>query len=138
MIPAMSGRHPKAMIQADKRADPVIEDALDKGYLDTDAAYDVPGLASHAIANDARLSVTRAARRANLSPAAWVADEAGNPCYKGCPAPDSPHMVRFKLWSKDKARGHVFQQSGGDPANLRYNPWTAGRNRRYSDSGEPG
>lgn len=137
MLSVMSGRHPRALVQADKRADPVVDDALAKGFLDTDAPYDIPGLATHDIANTVRLSVTRAARRQNLSPAAWVADQAGNPCYKACADPDAPHTVRFKLWSKDKARGHVFRQSGGDPANLRFNPWTANRNRRYSDSGQP-
>jgi hypothetical protein len=131
----MSGHHPKALVQADKSADPLIEHALKTGHLDSDAAYDVPGAPSHAIAYKSMGAIFRAARRQNLSPAAWVADQDGNPCWKNCADPDAPHMVRFKLWSKDKARAHVFRQSGGDPANLRFNPWEAGRNPRYDDSG---
>lgn len=134
----MSGIHPKSMRQADTTADPFVEHALNQGYLDSDAAYDMPGAPGHEAAVKAMHSVCRSVRRRNLSPAAWIADESGIPCAEGaCADPDASHMVRFKLWSKDKARGHVFRESAGDPGNLKYNPWAAGRNRHYSDSGEP-
>lgn len=130
----MSGR---PMQPADTRADPVIADALDTGYLDSDAVYTIPGFPDHATANEGRLSVNRSARRQNLSPGAWVTDQDGQPCYKDCQAPSAPHEVHFRLWSKDRARTHVFRQSGGDPANLKYNPWTSHRTRRFSDDGWP-
>ena len=130
----MSGR---PLHQADTRADPVIQDALDRGYLDSDAVYVIPGFPTHDAANEGRLSVNRSARRQNLSPGAWVTDDAGDPCHKACQDPSAAHQVRFRLWSKDKARSHVFRESAGDPANLKYNPWTSHRTRRFSDSGEP-
>ncbi len=123
------------MQPADTRADPVIADALDRGYLDSDAVYTIPGLPTHDAANEGRLAVNRSARRQNLSPGAWVADDTGERCYKDCANPQAPHQVRFRLWSKDKARTHVFRQSGGNPENLKYNPWTSHRTRRYSDQG---
>ena len=138
MLSVMSGRNPKAMVQADTRADPVVQDALDKGYLDSEAVYDIPGFPTHDAANEGRKSVNRSARRQNLSPGSWVADEAGEPCYQNCQDPSAPHSVKFRLWSKDKARSHVFRQSGGNPENLKYNPWTSHRTRRFGDSGEPG
>jgi hypothetical protein len=134
----VSGRHPKALVQADKRADPVVQDALGKGYLDTDAVYVVPGFATHDAANEGRMSVNRSARRQNLSPGAWVADQDGQPCYKACQDPEAPHSVKFRLWSKDRGRTHVFRESGGDPQNLKWNPWESHRTRRFGDSGEPG
>lgn len=134
----MSGRHPAAMGQPDKRADPVIEDAVQQGYVDSERVYVIPGFATHSAANEGRLSVSRSAKRRNLGSPAWVADQDGQPCYKDCADPAAPHKVHFRLWSKDKARAHVFRQSGGDPSNLKYNPWKGNRNRRFSDSGEPG
>lgn len=133
----MSGRRPKALVQADKRADPVVDDALERGFLDSGRVYDIPRLRSHDVANEVRRSVTRSARRRNLSPACWVADEAGNPCWKACQNPGAPHMTRFRLFSKDAARGHILRETGGDPSKLKWNPWDQGKNRRYSDSGQP-
>jgi hypothetical protein len=130
----MSGR---PVQQADTRADPVVADALDRGYLDSGAVYAIPGFPSHDTANEGRLSVNRSARRQNLSPGAWVTDNDGEPCYKQCQDPAAPHQVHFRLWSKDQARTHVFRQSGGDPQNLKFNPWTSHRTRRFSDSGAP-
>jgi len=126
------------MRQADTRADPVIADAVKRGYVDSDAVYVIPDFTSHAAANEGRLSVNRSARRQNLSPGAWVADQDAEPCKQDCQDPDSPHSVRFRLWSKDKARTHVYHQSGGKPENLKYNPWQSHRTRRFDDSGRPG
>ena len=127
------GRKPA---QADTRADPVIAHAIEQGYLDSNEVFTVPGMASHDIANDGRLSVNRAARRRNLSPGAWVADQDGNPCYQDCQDPDAPHLVKFRLWSKNTARTHVFRETGGDPSKLKYNPWTSHKRVRHDDSGQ--
>ena len=98
--------------------------------------FTIPGLASHDVANDGRLSVNRAARRRNLSPGAWVADQDGNPCYQDCQDPGAPHLVKFRLWSKNTARTHIFRQTGGDPAKLKYNPWTSHKRIRHDDAGQ--
>lgn len=131
----MTNRRPGTLRPADKSADPVIEDAVNRGYVDSEAVYVIPGFTSHATANNGRLAVNRSGRRLNLSPGAWVSDDAGEKCYKDCQAPDGPHQVRFRLWSKNRAREHVFRESGGDPSKLKYNPWTSHRNRPYDDSG---
>lgn len=127
------------MRPADKRGDPYVDDYLARYGLDSEQVYTIRGFPSHEAANEGRLSVQRSARRQNLGPSVWVADEAGERCgprSADCGALDAPHQVRFRLWSKDRAREHVFRESGGDPANLKFNPW-AGRGRRFSDSGQP-
>jgi hypothetical protein len=131
----MAGRHPKAMRPRDESAHPVIEQAIAEGYLDSQAVYDVPGFASHAVANQARLSLNRAGHHMNVSTPSWVADEMGEQCYKACKDPDAPHMLRFRLHSKDSARAHVLQQSGGDPSKLKYNPFARGQGAVLDDSG---
>lgn len=133
----MSGRHPARLQKADTRADPVIKDAMDSGYMDSGAVYTIPGFPTHEAANQARLSVNRSARRQNLSTGAWVTGPDQNQCLADCQHPGEPHEVHFRLWSKDAARTHVFKESGGDPANLKWNPWTSHRSPRYSDTGAP-
>lgn len=122
----------------DRRADPVVDDAVDKGYVDSEAVYQVPGFATHAAANEGRLSVNRSAHRRNLGSACWVTDEAGEPCYRDCKDPQAPHQLRFRLHSKNRAREHVYRQSGGKPENLKYNPWKKDSARRFDDDGRPG
>lgn len=135
MLCIMAGRHPAALRPADHRADPVIEDAVAKGYLESGLVYAIPGFKTHNAAVEGRLSVTRSAKRQNLSAACWVADQDGTQCYKDCADPRAPHQVHFRLWTKESARAHIFRQTGGDPANLKYNPWTQHRTRRFGDDG---
>lgn len=129
----MPGGHPNARHPADTSADPVIAKMIEAGYLGSDTPFDIP-MQDHDSANRGRLSVNRSARRQNLSPGAWVADEAGEPCYPPCAAPEAPHYLRVKLWAKKDARTHIFRQTGGDPAKLKYNPW-ARQGNRYGDDG---
>lgn len=131
----MPGGHHNARHPADTRADPVIDHALEGGYLGSGEPFDIP-MPDHDSANQGRLSVNRAARRRNLSPGAWVADQHGNPCYKDCADPSAPHYTRFRLWPKNEARTHVFRQTGGDPSKLKYNPWTASKRVKYDDQGQ--
>lgn len=135
----MPGGHPNARHPADTRADPLIAHAIAQGYLDTGEPYTVPATwPSHQAANEVRLSLNRSARRQNLSPGAWVTDHDGNQCNplkNPCPAPDGPHLVKIKLWTKNQGRTHVFRQTGGDPARLKYNPWRR-KSPRYDDRGQ--
>jgi hypothetical protein len=87
------------------------------------------------VANEVRLSVGRAATHLGVSDACWVVDQAGNPCQRDCQAPGAPHGIRLRLHSKNAAREYVTRQSGGDPANLRYNPFQRGEPRRVDDNG---
>ena len=50
--------------------------------------------------------------------------------------PAAPHYTRFRLWPKNEARTHIFRQTGGDPANLKYNPWTASKRVKHDDQGK--
>jgi hypothetical protein len=134
----MPGGHPNARHPADTRADPVIADVIAQGYMDSGEVYTI-GRAwpTHAAANEVRLSVNRSARRQNLSPGCWVTDQDGqkcNPLQNPCQDPDAPHYVKLRLYSKDSGRTHIFRQSGGDPAKLKYNPWTR-KKPRYDNSG---
>jgi hypothetical protein len=132
----MAGRYPHAAGTRDERAHEVIQDAIDKGYLDTGRKYHVPGLPDHETANQARLSITRGLHHFGLSPAAWVTDAGENPCHKDCQDPSAPHGAGFELHSKAMGRRHVVEQTGGDPAKLRFNPYAPPRQGRFSDNGE--
>lgn len=132
------------MTKADTRADPILEDAIERGYVGTDEPYTISApLPSHGIANDARKLVQAAAKRRNLAAGAWVTDHDGQQCLDGwrgappCQDPEGPHYVKFRLWSKDAARTHVFRQTGGDPSKLKYNPWRQGKTQKYDDHGNP-
>jgi hypothetical protein len=132
----MAGRYPHAAGGRDERAHDVIQDAVDKGYLDTGRKYIVPGLPSHEAANQARMSITRGLHHFGLSPAAWVTDADGNQCGKGCSTPDAPHGAGFELHSKDSARKYIVRQTGGDPSKLKFNPYAPPRPARFNDAGE--
>lgn len=123
---AMGGRHPRAMRPRDERAHPVVNDALDRGYLDTGREYIVPGFPDGAAANEARLSVNRAGRHLGVSVAAWVVHHG-----------DGSAALHFTIWSKNTARAHVAATTGGDPARLRYNPFLKGEGRQVGDDGRP-
>src|ERR1700679_3193338 len=99
-------RHPNAWVKRDERAHPVIEDAISKGYMDSEESYYVMNLPSHEVANQSRLSVTRALEHYGLAKACRVVDQEGNPCYKDCQDPAAPHGVSFVLRSKTSAREH--------------------------------
>lgn len=131
----MAGRHPAAMRQRDESAHPVVEDAIERGYIDTERIYQIPGFASHQAANEGRLSINRAGGHLGVSAASWVTDQDGQACHQSCQDPQAPHGVYFRLWSKDSARQHVYRQSGGDPANLKYNPFAKKTGPVVDDSG---
>jgi hypothetical protein len=120
----------------DESAHPVINHAIEQGHLDTGKPYAIHGFTSHDAANEGRLSVNRGGKHLNVATPSWVVDEGGNPCYKACSDPEGPHSVYFRLHSKDSARKHVVAQSGGDPANLKYNPFARGQRPLLDDSGQ--
>lgn len=131
----MAGRHPRALKQRDERAHPVVQDALDRGYLDSGQDYVIPPLPNHATANRVRISVVRALEHFNLGKAARVVDQDGNPCWHDCADPDALHSVTFRLHSKKGARAHVLQSTGGDPSKLKYNPFARPQTPLIPDDG---
>jgi hypothetical protein len=131
----MASRHPHVNPSRDERAHGVIQDAIDKGYLDTGKKYYVGDLPSHEVANESRKAITRGLGHFNLAPTAWVTDEAGNPCWKGCKDPAGPHGAGFELHSKNQARKYIVEKTGGDPAKLRYNPFAPAVSGRFDDDG---
>jgi hypothetical protein len=132
----MAARYPHAARDRDDRAHGVIQDAIDKGYMDSGRPYIVPGLPSHEVANQTRQSITRGLHHFGVAPAAWVTDADGNQCGKACQAPDAPHGAGFELHSKNAARKYIVQQTGGDPAKLKFNPFAPPRPGRFDDDGQ--
>lgn len=132
----MAGRYPHAAGARDERAHEVIQDAIDKGYLDSGRKYPVPGLPNHDVANETRQSITRGLNHYGLAPAAWVTDQHGEQCWKDCQDPNAPHGAAFELHSKNSARRHIVRQTGGDPAKLKFNPYAPPRQGRFDDDGQ--
>ena len=130
------GRHPNALLQRETRGHAVVKHAIELGYIDTGQEYPIPPAGTHEQANAARKWINSAADHYGVSAAAWVTDQDGIQCYKACRGPELPHGLRFKLWSKDEARKHVVRQSGGNPANLKYNPFRRADQRLVDDSGQ--
>jgi hypothetical protein len=131
----MARRYPHAARPRDESAHEVIQDAIDRGLLDTGRKSFVGNLNGHEVANAARKSLTRGLGHFNLAPTAWVTDEAGEPCWTDCKDPNALHGAGFELHSKNAARRHIVESTGGDPAKLRYNPFAPARPARFDDDG---
>jgi hypothetical protein len=131
----MARRYPHAAQARDERAHGVIQDAIDKGFLDTGKKYYVGNLPGHEVANEARRAITRGLHHFNLAPTAWVTDTAGEPCWKDCKDPDAAHGAGFELHSKNAARKYIVDSTGGDPSKLKYNPFAPPPQPRFSDDG---
>ena len=132
----MAGRNPNALRQRETRGHAVVRDAIDRGFINSDQPYVIPPSATHDQANEARKWIKTAGDHLGVSAAPWVTDQDGMQCWKACRDPYAPHGVKFKLWSKDAARQHVVTKSGGDPANLKFNPFSRGERRLVNDAGE--
>lgn len=134
----MSGRNITRATQRDESAHPVIRDAIDRGYVHTGDVYtDIGDLPDHDTANKARRLVKNAGQHLGVSVAAWVADAAGEPCYRNCADPAAPHKVLFRIFSKSSGRAKIVQDTGGDPGRLKYNPFKRNAPRILDDDGEP-
>jgi len=120
----------------DERAHPVVTHAIDNGYVITGAPYPIDGFATHDAANAGRRSIRLAGQHLGVSVAAWVTDADGERCYKSCADPNAPHGVRFRLFTKESGRQKVVTDSGGDPANLKYNPFRGAAPRLLDDQGK--
>lgn len=126
------------MRQPDRRAYPLVQEALDQGFLASGATYTVKDIPDHAAANEARLSVGRALTANNLARAVWVADSDGVPCNPlktPCKDESAKHQVCFRLISKTVARAFIVQQSGGDPSKMKYNPFEQRKPKGVNDDG---
>jgi len=138
----MSGKHPASFQKRDESSHPLIKHALDEGYLNSGNAYLVTGFTDHDSANQGRLSVNRGGRHFNIGTAAYVVDANGEKCWEYTPEgivcrdPGGPHQVHVRFFSKDAARGHIVQSTGGDPSKLRYNPWKRRSVKRNDDGSE--
>jgi hypothetical protein len=130
----MPGRHPNAMRQPDKRAYPLLQDAIDGGWVGNRQPYPVENFNTHDAANAGRKSVLKAGRHFNVSVSAWVTDASGENCYRQCKNPDAPHGIRFMLFSKNEGRAYIAGIAEGDPGKLKYNPF-AKRAAKLDDDG---
>lgn len=89
---------------------------MDQGYLEREDYYLIRGFASLDAANEGRRSVNNAARHLGISCSSRESVDV-------FPAGNGTYTVRFRIWPKDGGRAHVHQATGGDPANLAYNPF---------------
>lgn len=128
ILGGMAGRHPGAMRPRDESAHPVVQDAIDKGYVGTGRQYPVDGFASRQAANAGRKSINNAARHLGVSCSSREADHIQE-------LTDGTFRVVFTLWPKSAGRAHVHRQAGGDPANLAYNPFTRGQGPAVDENG---
>lgn len=119
----MAGRHPNSWRERDERGHGVVQDAIDKGYAGSGRPYLVPGFPTHEAANEARKVIGRALEHFGFPRAAWVTDGDGRQCYRSCADAGAVHGIGFELHDKNAARSHVARQTGGDIANLKYNPY---------------
>lgn len=118
----MPSRHPFKQTPRDTRAHGLIEWYLGKHGADSEYEQTMP-MPDHHAANEGRLCVRRGARHFGVSAAAWVIGQDGQPCADDCQAPQTPHALVFSLHSKERSRAYVARKAGGDPANLKYNPY---------------
>jgi hypothetical protein len=126
----MAGRHPGAMRPRDERGHPVVQDAIDKGYVGTGRPYEVNGFESREAANEGRKSINNAARHLGVSCSSREGEHVQE-------LTDGTFRVTFTLWPKAAARAHVHKQAGGDPSNLAYNPFARAQGPVMDDAGRP-
>lgn len=126
----MAGRHPKALRPRDERAHPVVQDAIDKGFVGTGRPYPVPGFASREAANEGRKSINNAARHLGVSCRSREAEDIQQ-------LTDGSYRVTFRLWAKNQGRAHIREATGGDPAKLAYNPFRRAGGAVLDDDGRP-
>ena len=124
----MPGRHPAAMRPRDERGHPVLQDAIGKGYLESPEYYIVPGFASWDAANEGRKAVNNAARHLQVSCSSRRQEDI-------LAAQDGTFTLRFRIFPKNEGRRHIIQTTGGDPANLVYNPFARSLGPEVSENG---
>ena len=100
----------------DERGHPVLQDAIDHGYLESPEPYIVPGFSSWEAANEGRKAVNNAARHLGVSCSSRVREDI-------LAAQDGTFTLRFRIFEKNEGRRHVVKTTGGDPHNLAYNPF---------------
>lgn len=114
----------------DERAHPVVKDAISRGFVGSGRPYHVDGLASEDAADEARRSINNAARHLGVSCSSTRARDVAQ-------LTDGTWRVSFRLWPKNQGRQHIHQVTGGDPANLAYNPFRRAAPRALDDDGQP-
>jgi hypothetical protein len=126
----MAGRHPKGMTPRDESAHPLIKDAIAKGYVGTGRYYEVDGFRDREAADRGRRSINNGCRHLGVSCSSKEAEDL-------LELTDGTWRVRFRLWPKNAGRAHVRAQTGGDPAQLAYNPFQRAEGPVIDESGAP-
>lgn len=114
----------------DERAHPVVKDAIAKGYAGTGRPYIVDGFATRDAANEGRRSINNACRHLGVSCRSREAEDLQQ-------LSDGTWRVTFRIWPKNQGRAHIREQTGGDPANLAYNPFSRGETASLDEDGRP-
>lgn len=124
----MTGLHPRNLPPRDERAHPVVQDAIDKGYMNTDRNYVVRGFDSWDSANEGRRSIYRATTHLGVS----CSSRTNEDIYED---DDGTFYLHFRLYSKSHGRAQIAKVYGGNPANLPYNPFAKKSQRTVDDYG---
>lgn len=131
----MPGKDPHVFTPRDERAHPVMQDAIDRGFLEQGTArgresepYWLPGFPTHAVANAARRSVYAAAKHMGVSCSSRTGEDI-------IEQEDGTFAVRFWIMSRDSAKRRVLETTGGDPSKLAYNPFARRSKRVIADDG---
>ena len=106
----------------------MVQDAIDKGYAGTGRPYTVDGFASREAANEGRKSINNAARHMGVSCRSREAEDLQQ-------LTDGTWRVSFRIWAKNEGRAHIREVTGGDPANLAYNPFARAQGPIVDDDG---
>ena len=124
----MAGRHPQGMRARDESAHPVVQHAIDQGYVGTGRPYVIKGFTSKEAAERGRRSVNNAARHMGVSCSSRQNQDVHE-------AADGTFEVHFRLFTKASARQHITQATGGDPTKLAYNPFRRAAGPVMDDQG---
>jgi|SRR5579859_3044103 len=131
----MAGKDPHVFTPRDERAHPVMQDAIDKGYVERGTAqgrdsdpYWIPGFPSHKVANEARRSIYCAAKHFGVSCSSRTNEDI-------IEQEDGTFTLRFWIMSRDSAKRRVLETTGGDPSKLAYNPFKRRNQRMIADDG---
>lgn len=124
----MGGRHPGGMRPRDERGHPIVQHAIDLGYLESPDFYVCPGFTSWNAANEGRKAVNNAARHLGVSCSSRTREDI-------LAAADGTFTLRFRVFAKNDGRRHIVQSTGGDAANLAYNPFARAQGPKAGEDG---
>jgi hypothetical protein len=112
----------------DERGHPVVQSAIDQGFVGTGQPFIIRGFPTRQAAEEGRKSVNAAAKHLGVSCSSRQGEhviDSGNGTFE----------LHFRLFSKNSAREYIARTTGGDPSKLAYNPYQRAAPRIMDDNG---